>query len=738
MSASADRLYALLPVVHRRRDADEGYPLRALLQVIAEQVNLVEADIGQLYENWFIETCQDWVVPYLGDLIGYRIVHEGGEPGDVSLPRGVARNRILIPRRDVANTIHDRRRKGTLAVLESLAGDVAGWPARAVEFYRRLAVAQSINHRRLDRGRTVDLRDGDALDRLDGPFDDLAHIVDVRRIISKRTLGRYNIPSVGVFVWRLRSYPVTQTPAYCFEEHGPNCYLFSVLGNDAQLFTRPRPDAPHPLGELDLPTPIRRRPFEQSLRSERHRHDYYGEDRAGEKKSLHIWVGSPREPGRPPDLVPVPPEQIVAADLTDWMYHPLPGQVAVDPVLGRIVFPPGQPRKQGVRQGVWVSYHYGFSAEIGGGEYARPLVQPSDHRLYLVGEGERFARIKDALDQWGRDQPRNAVIEITDSGVYVEQITISLRAKQTLQLRAADGKRPVIRLLDWQTSLPDNLSVRGEPGAAAWFTLDGLLITGRGVQIEGNIRGVTIRHSTLVPGWGLHCDCEPKRPTEPSLALFDAPACLTIEHSIVGGIQVSRDEVKEDPVLIRISDSIVDATRPDRVALGAPEGLCAYAALTIARSTVFGRIESHVIHLGENCLFAGLIRVARRQQGCLRFSYVTPGSRTPRRYECQPDLVESAVADRFNKGDISAEERDSLQDSERLRVEPEFNSTRYGTPTYCQLANTCATEITRGADDESEMGVFHDLYQPQRTANLRARLDEYTPVGMDAGIMYGS
>jgi hypothetical protein len=36
------------------------------------------------------------------------------------------------------------------------------------------------------------------------------------------------------------------------------------------------------------------------------------------------------------------------------------------------------------------------------------------------------------------------------------------------------------------------------------------------------------------------------------------------------------------------------------------------------------------------------------------------------------------------------------------------------------------------------MGVFHDLYQPQRAANLRARLDEYTPAGMTAGIIYAS
>ena len=59
-------------------------------------------------------------------------------------------------------------------------------------------------------------------------------------------------------------------------------------------------------------------------------------------------------------------------------------------------------------------------------------------------------------------------------------------------------------------------------------------------------------------------------------------------------------------------------------------------------------------------------------------------------------------------------------------------------PTYCQLAATCAEEITRGADDESEMGVFHDLFQAQREANLRVRLDEYIPAGSDVSIILAS
>src|SRR5215211_746892 len=240
MNATLDRLYNLLPVIYRLRDAEQGYPLRALLGVIAEQVSLVEADITQLYDNWFIETCQDWVVPYIGELIGYQLVHEAGEPGDVSTAQGLARNKILIPRRDVADTISNRRRKGTLALLEELAADVTGWPTRAVEFYTLLGWTQNINHLHLDRARTVDVRNGDAFDLLAGPFDQLVRTVDVRRINSHRAIGRYNIPGVGLFVWRLKTYSVSkvtddaasETPALCVEEYGLQNYTFSVLGND--------------------------------------------------------------------------------------------------------------------------------------------------------------------------------------------------------------------------------------------------------------------------------------------------------------------------------------------------------------------------------------------------------------------------------------------------------------------------------------------------------------------------
>ena len=814
-----DRLYNLLPAVCRQRDADQGYQLQALLRVVTEQVDVVDSNIAQLYENWFIETCEEWVVPYIGDLVGYQVLNDAGETTSVTSARAQQRERILIPRRDVANPIRARRRKGTLALLEEVAMDVASWPARPVEFFQLLAWTQNLHtpllnqpryhrvrigetlasiaapqHRtaaRLDwlnpavaknsplavgtnlllgwrpaRGEFADLRDCNRLEHIGGPFDRVAHTVDVRQINSHRTVGWHNIPSVGLFVWRLKNYSVgwqgaaaaaatppvpSLAPAYCFEEEGPQCFTFSVLGNDTPLFNRPQPDSSPTriVSELNLPTPIRRRRFAEQP------NDYYGAN-----ASLCLWV--PDWPTKGAGL-PVPLSAIKVADLENWQYLAPNNFVVIDPERGRIVFPVRQLSKNGVS----VFYQYGFSADLGGGEYTRAFSQPADAKIYFVGLDGDFTTINAALQQWAADKQAavsanatnplagarkniSAVIEITDSAAYTEKLVLQLAAFESLQIRAANGRRPTIRLLDYMTSQPDAFVVSG--GQSSRFTLDGLLVAGRGLQVRGpdlnpdagvaaspgDLCDITIRHCTLVPGWGLHCNCDPMRPAEPSIEIFNSTAKIKIEHSIVGAIQITANEAATDPLELCISDSLWDATKNELFALNGAAETVAYARLSIARCTVFGKILAHEISLAQNSIFDGNVCVARRQKGCVRFCHVPPDSRTPRRYECQPDLVLKAVQDRFMRGEILDAERDALLVSEASRVEPVFNSTRYGTPTYGQLANACATEISTGADDESELGAFHDLYQPQRAANLRVRLDEYTPAGMNAGIIYAT
>nr|MBA3833929.1 hypothetical protein [Chthoniobacterales bacterium] len=585
---------------------------------------------------------------------------------------------------------------------------------------------------------------------------------------------------------------------------GENCFTFSVLGNDSPLFTHPQPETEvtHIADELNVPAPIRLRAFEEPIldngriKRVEASANYYGDLDSVRRGEKSLAIRAPEWPGADENGL-IPPTKIVPMDLSDWAYKPEDDHIAVDPTCGRIVFPP----EQTPPKGVWVSYHYGFSADIGGGEYRRPISQPPAAEILFAAPGELRAR----LEEWSTKTPRppSAVIELTESEIYDDPVEFEIPAQHSLQIRAAAGTRPIIRLLDHKGNEPDALSVVMNAGSR--LVLDGLLITGRSVQIkaaertsehyepdkrekpgkEGKARkpeakaseraaktaassltrsepgasavesvemandpqnaadilepapiDVVIRHCTLVPGWTLECDCAPCQPAKGSLHLRNLQGRVSIEHSILGAVRVHEDEVRAEPIDLRITDSVLDATSLEQAALSRPGGSeIAHSALTIVRTTVLGEIHTHVLRLGENCIFAGHTCVARRQIGCVRFCYVVPESRTPRRYECQPDLAERAALTKLLPS-ASPNDKSRARARARSRVRPQLNSMRYGSPAYCQGALGCPEEIARGADDESEMGVFHDLFQPQRALNLRARLDEFTPAGIETGIIY--
>jgi hypothetical protein len=716
------RLLATLPRHVRQVDAESGGPLSALLAVIAEQIAIVQDSVEQLYDDWFIETCADWVVPYLGDLVGYQLLR--GYAGALASGGEAARQLAarLAPRRDVADTVATRRRKGTLPLLENVAAAVADWPARAVETGQRVATTEPVRLYPADAGAAgrrarrsaagyVDVRRGAELDRYGTPFDGLTVLAEASRITAADERGRRqgiaNPPAVALYAWRLKPYALTRAPAHCLDA-ARNQFTFSVLGAETPLVTAPLAEtSPTRIATAaHVPDYIRRRAAADRLV------DYYGPG-----KSFAIY--------RDGDDEPVPLSDIVVADLTGWGYRPREHQVAVDPELGRIVFG----GRHAPERGVWVTYHYAFSDDMGGGEYPRALADPPEAGVYRVGAGQPFDQIGEAYQRWREDVaaggPASAVVEICDDGAYQEQLDLAVGPGEQLHLRAAQGTRPTLRMLDWHSNRPDALRIRGTHGSGGQtaapprVVLDGLLISGRGVTVTGRLASVAIRDCTLVPGWSIGHHCEPSHPQEPSLVLEEARTCVQIERSIVGSILVIGDEVRTDPLPIHVADSILDATGSDRPALSGPDCEIAYAALHLYRSTVVGEVHTYSIPVGDNSILAGQVRVARRGTGCLRYCYVAPGSRTPRRFACQPDTGLAArpgsTADQFR---------------------PQFTAVRYGAPGYAQLADSCPAEITRGADDGAEMGAFHNLFQPQRVDNLRARLAELSPAGTDAGLVF--
>jgi hypothetical protein len=667
----AETLYALLPAIYRVRDAEQGYPLRDLVAVMAEQSLILEEDLAQFYDDQFIETCADWVVPYIGDLVGYR-----------ALPNPVAN---LSARAEVGNQIGAQRRKGTATMLEQLARDVTGWNGRVVEFFQQLAMTQFLNCVRPDRT-TPDLRQWQPLEQLNSPFNTLSHTAEVRRIARQR--GRYNIPNIGIFLWRLNSYPLTESPAFQVDQRR---YLFSPLGHSAPLFTNPATEAEitQLATPLNVPAPISRRVLANTLEA------YYGQDRS-------FWIAIDGVPVQPASNQPLS-DLIKVCNLEDlrdgagnvigWNHLPS-DKIAIDPELGRIALP--QPASE-----VTVSYHYGFSADLGGGEYERqaslnltlapvePITAPSPIQPV----------IQPALD---RIVESGGVVEIRDSHRYRESLSLTVAAGRSLELRAANECRPLL--------ISDTLQIQADEDST--ITLNGLLISGSPLRITQTSESLIhwtlrLRHCTLVPTL-----------TAPSLILSPVNASITLEidHCILGSLRIN------DNVTVYIRNSIVDALSPTAVAYSDSDGIEAGGSLIVESSTLIGKVHARTLTAANTIFLSQLdasdpwtapVIAQQRQQGCVRFSYVPLSAQVPRRYRCQPEVEVDA-----------------------LRVLPQFTSLRYGDPGYAQLSRRCAVEICRGADDESEMGAFHHLYQPQREANLRVRLNEYLRFGLEAGIFY--
>jgi hypothetical protein len=752
----------LLPAIYRERDEGEGFPLRALLRLITEQADLVRADIQRLWDNYFIETCDRWVIPYIGDLVSNNLLHDAHriptpDTAHELFPDLVGRDLrppiAIRTRADVAKTIYYRRRKGTLPMLEELARDVTGWPAHPVEFFELLCWAQYVkNHLRMHSLHTPDIRRIEPIDRLNGPFDTISHTVDVRPI--EQQTGWYNIKNIGFFLWRLMSYPLTNIRAR--PGSVPWGFHFSPLGNPAPLFSRWRREGDEAglATELHVAGPIRRAFFHDDL--ERYRDlppvrpdftDLYGMFEAlvnvsltvSPEASLFIFRnGQPVAPAVDPsaDIASFAP-QIICRRLDPWPAIPPPGQVlAVDIVRGRVAVGDGWPDPT---TDIDVYYQMGFSADLGGGPYERGKwsVRPelADLRLHVQESGAfpgSFTALGDALQEWINQGRPNAIIAILDNRSYVESFTLELADDRWLVIEAAKGKRPHIQ--------GDFLIINNHEGSE--LMLSGLLIEGN-VHVSGDLRRLRLIHTTLVPGRTLDEEGNPVT-VEPSLTVDGVANALPINtklrvqlaFSITGPIRLPPHADG-----LWLLDSIVDGIGGAALAATGTSDQPG-PPVNLERVTVFGASHAKKIRLASETIFTDIVMASQRQEGCVRFSFVPHESKTPRRYRCQPDLaiavqIEEAKKEaEANNTTLTSQQLDAIRAQVRGWLVPSFTATKYGEPAYAQLHLACPQQIRTGAEDGSEMGAFCHLKQPQRETNLRIRLEEYLPFGLDAGIIY--
>jgi hypothetical protein len=649
-----------------------------------ETLKILENDIEGLYENWFIETCKEWVAPYIGDLV------------DANLLRSVKGSATVSGKAYVANTIHYRKRKGTAAILEEIARDVTGWDAHVVEFFQLLSTTQNINHKRLKNQCTPNIVDPELMGLVGTAFDHVPHTLDVRSI--KNGHGYYNVANVGIFLWRLTAYPVRRARAFW---HGEGKYSFSSIGADVPLFNHPNNQHEDILSkELTVSGPIRREAAKKYLRM------YYGENKSILLEDATSGI--------------IKENRVIICDLSDidgsgtwnepaeFSLDFQSGKVAIDPVLGRILF------SDKAEHNLFVSYYYGFSADMGGGFYRRDLYESEvPLEKYSISEeypicadtdsfSLKFGSITQALNQWSQQGKPNAVLEIVDSGIYRENIpNIDIPKDTTLILRSAQEQRATLSAKENNKIQYITISI-GEKGC---LVLDGLMLNNN-IRLavinndsnlnDSNTKKLVIHHCSLIPPPG----------ADASITVQDNNSLLVVLNNTISGKITMHNSMGQ----LVLKDTIVDKGSNGTFAVQCFEA-------SLENSTLFGKSYFDILNHSSNVIFTDTVRVKRRQEGCVRFSYIAhrfeqgdSASKMPRCYRCQPKDADSSFT-------------------------PCFTSEKYGSPGYAQLHKYGAKELYEGADNESEIGVFNQVYQSYRITNLMATFAEYLPFKLEAGII---
>jgi len=803
----ADKLWSLIPAIYRAEDTDQfnaNGPLRELVNRIGAQAAVVRRSIDRLWEDQSIETCDDWVIPYIADLLATNLVQSLDARGQ---------------RIDVAKTIYYRRRKGTLAVLEEIAADITGWDARVVEFFRRLGrtrhqfdppiqtaaetsdlTAQTIAT--ADGSRTtfnltlsmtpvnpgtiqvfvagtqvgaddvvgnisgngltgtvnyatgvtelifaaapaagtvigvfyeysvggdlsVQLAEGlvgpltntsiggwadlrnvygsklvdaelSADVRLAGSphlaFDEFFHTADFRQGLGQ--VGWYNIPRLGVFLWRLQSFGVGPTTPVASTQC-PGQFTFDPTGRDVPLFavsSRSYGDTWTTPALWQLPTPITR-PLLAPALALNPAYPLYSAINPIDGSVIPNALGVLQENTGVFDLIP-------ASEVTVDPTTVATAAFSIDPPRGRLIT-----LASAAKGSLRVTYHYGFPSTIGAGPYDRRVLgqTPATSPSPVMGGGGKLAAPLAGLAPTG-------IVTIGDCLTYTSTSDIGTVANgiAAVTVGAENGKRPLIRLAAAASpGVTEWAFTGGDPDNPGQLVLDGLFVSGGDLVLRGTFDLVSLLCCTLDPGNagsspGEYAAAADGRQLAPCRLWVEGEVeSLTIDRSVVGPIQTRSGGAIES---LTITNSIVQAIGPD------PAIAMSSGVANISRCTILGPATLHRLEASESIL-DDVITVSNTQDGCVRFCTYASGSVLPRRYE-------------------------SAQVAARA---PLFTSRDFGQPAFAQLLASVDSAIISGASgatissaatDGSEIGAFARDKNPIRERSILIKYQEYMPLGL--------
>lgn len=664
------------------RDAPDDLPgaprlLDALLEVIDRQRELLAADVDQVLDDVFIETCADWAVPYIGALLGL--------PAEAT-------------RLEVAYAVSLRRRKGTPRALEDFVRAVTGWTGMALEGRRLTVWAQRLDYPGGLRPAAADLR---AMARRGG---DSLFAPWLRSVTPGRRWSPRAVAAV-VWPWTLRTYNRTQAVPL-----SPRRYALHPFGLDAPLYVRPqRPslgaDEPQPAQRASAAGPAAapvRATWEVLATAAP----------GGAVTGADVWqlvanhpLATPADDSVPPPLVrlyagerPLPWSAIRFASITSESAPPPPGVAYVDPLRGHVQL------GEGIDPAVRAVWHRPQSGALGatGADMPRNI----EAELVIVVDPTQPAS---DLRVPGLAAAMALAQDVARRGPAPREVEIRLETSDTI---AAGGPyRDGAGIGRWRIVAPAAMSPTVS-GALA-FDLSGVELSLEGLRLDGDLRLGARLSRVALDGITMNPAAGTTLSVDPGAWLLR----LEASRSILAPI---RADLAAAPIILR--DCIVDGLgRPLRACGGvaapptargpraAVDRADRYAPVVEASACTFaGRVAAEAADAVDTIFVDGVV-VADASDGCLRHCYLGPGTgATPLTADCLTAPPPVFVTDAFEAGG------------------------------YYALALDADQPLLTGAGDGGEVGAYHHARRAVSLARLRTRIHEFVPLGLDAEVVLAS
>ncbi|MFT6557686.1 hypothetical protein [Sneathiella sp.] len=669
--AGLPRLFDLVPPLDRlNQNQKKNEELAIFLEVLQSQADAIGSNINLLYENWFIETCSDWAVPYIAALLNI----PSGHADATHIPRS---------RAFVANYLSYRAYRGTASALQGVLQDATGWPVYLVEGLDRQFTSSQNRVPGQNQPFILNVTKADIPEAPPNPFNDYRTSFSIFQTPVTPSTAK---DALTFYYWREE---LTKRDRIEAREDPTGLYFIDPLKRKIPLMwplqnlEDEHPDLPK---RLATPALLTREVLEelieyapgilalalsvklngQSLTTDQ----FYAADlsRPLSKKEQKSWQKKAQE--KP--LILIDPEISLIR-----LFTPLPPQSKTSNTLA-------------------CSYWVSHNGELGGGTYDRSgrLVTPDATTVAILitdqadhlskpptGFDATFSTLTAALESWQTSTSGETIITIADNYLHqtddsVLQFTVSGRS---LVIQAAQGFEP---------TLVGDLSAEGRADGEIWIS--GCSLAGR-LSLISTIT-LTIVDGTVWPDAGPAIRCQQAHRSDQETY----NSHIFIENSICGALEISARNCA-----LSISNSIIDGQQQsalhgpdediDATDRNAPGKYPFGAPLSAINTTFLGDIHTLQMLKTDNVLIVG-------QSFSPALSHPSP--------------IEGVW--------VTGQHEPAI----------ELISHNCGFPCYAALATENDLQLLQGATGGSEFGAFHNRHHAKRLAAGKSIVEDFCPIGM--------